>query len=187
MIRRAAVGGFMAMAGALVLASASWACTAFSTITLSAPSGPPKAQIEVKGSSAAANQPVTLRWDSRTGAPVAQAVADAEGNFTVSVLAPANGGGAHFLVAIDGEGQVARGGFEVTPAGGDGPAAFNATGGSASASSSAGGIGSASPDQWLRWGATVLGLGLMAMVPVAGVIVLARPKAGARPRSAAVR
>ena len=168
--RMGAVVGFLAAAAVLGAASVAWACTTFSMINLSAMSGPANSEVTVKGTSAAANSQVTLRWDSRTSTPVAQATTDAEGNFSVAVKAPDAGQGVHFLVAIDGDGDVARGAFEVTTGPLSETSAFNSS-------------PSADPDQGLRTGVLALAIGLMLLVPVAGMVVLARPADRVRVRA----
>ena len=177
--RVGAVMGFLGAVAVLGAASVAWACTTFSMINLSAASGPASSEVTVKGTNAAANAPVALRWDSRTSAPVAQATADAEGNFTVPVRVPDTGQGVHFLVATDGNGDVARGAFEVTSGAMGGTMASLNSGSSLSASP---GSTSAAPNRALEAGIAVLGLGLLASVPVAGMMVLAR-----RPARVAVR
>ena len=172
--RAGALMGLLGAATVLGVASVAWACTTFSMINLSAAAGPASSEVTVKGTSASANGPVTLRWDSRTSAPVAQATADAEGSFSVPVRVPDTGQGVHFLVAIDAKGDVARGAFEVTSGSPVEPAsAFNSRP-AATASD---------PNQWLRTGVIGLGLGLMVMVPLAGLAVLAKPRARVRATS----
>ena len=173
--RVGAVMGFLGAIAVLGAASVAWACTTFSMINLSAAAGPANSEVTVKGTSAAANAPVTLRWDSRTATPAAQAMADGEGNFTVPVRVPDAGQGVHFLVAIDGDGDVARGAFEVTTG-----APSPATDSSFNAAPTTG-----EPNQALRTGITMLGLGLMAMVPLTGLVVLTRPRVRVRATNSA--
>src|SRR5205085_5506718 len=98
-----------------------------------------------------------------TAPQVAAATVDAAGKFAVLVKAPEASGGVHVLLATDGQGQIARGAFEIST-------------GAALASEPAFRT-SAAPapsTDWLRLGANLLGFGLAGAVSVMGVAVLRR-------------
>jgi hypothetical protein len=156
----ASVIGVAAVVGAAGLA---WACTTFSMINLSVSSGAPGAEIMVTGQNAAANSQVVLRWDSRTAPQVAAVTADADGTFSVPVKAPDATGGVHVLLATDGQGQIARGAFEIS-----------STGALTAAPGFHTGAAPAQPTDWLRLGANLLGFGLAGAVAVLGIAVLRR-------------
>lgn len=160
MKRRAAVASVVGIVAILGVASFAWACTTFSTLKLSTSAGPPGTEVVVTGENAAAGKPVALRWNSRSATKVAEVTADEKGSFSVPVKVP-GGGGAQFLIATDGNGDIARAAFEVSA---DGlvatQAGFRAD--------------PAPATNWLELGVRFLSLALLAAVPVAGGLVLMR-------------
>jgi hypothetical protein len=161
-----AVASMIAMAAALGVASFAWACTNFATINLSASSGGPGTDLLVKGEGAAPSAPVVLRWDSRKAPVVAQVVTDSGGSFAVPVKVPALTQGVHVLLATDGKGSVARGAFQV----GTSPGELLAIGEPGYRSHPAPGA----ERNWLQLGMNVLGIALVATIPVLGIAVLRR-------------
>jgi len=162
--RRAVVASVIGVVAVVGAAGFAWACTTFSMINLSVSAGAPGSEIMVTGQNAAANSQVVLRWDSRTAPQVAVATADADGKFAVPVKAPQQASdGVHVLLATDGQGQIARGAFEVS-----------STGPLAAAPGFHTGSAPAQPTDWLRLGANLLGFGLAGAVAVLGVAVLRR-------------
>ncbi len=168
---RTVLASVIGVAAVVGVAGLAWACTTFSMINLSASAGAPGSEIMVTGQNAAPNTQVVLRWDSRTAPQVATATADADGKFAVPVKAPDATGGVHVLLATDGQGQIARGAYEIS-----------STGALTSAPGSHTGTAPAQPADWLRLGANLLGFGLAGAVAVLGVAVLRR-----RPVPVAVR
>lgn len=163
MSRRAVLASVIGVAAVVGAAGMAWACTTFSMINLSASAGAPGTQIMVTGENAAPNSQVVLRWDSRTAPQAASATVDAQGKFAVPVKAPEATGGVHVLLATDGQGQIARGAFEISPAG-----TVSAQPGFHTEAAPA------QPTDWLRLGANLLGFGLAGAVAVLGVAVLHR-------------
>jgi hypothetical protein len=167
----AAVAG---VAAVLALSSLAWACTTFSTLTLSSSSGSAQTEVVVRGEGAAVNAPVVVRWDSRAGVKLAEARVDAAGNFSVPVRIPDAEQGVHVLLATDSKGEVARQAFEVAGPGGKlaAPApAFHRD-------------RAIAQTDYARLGLNVLALGLLAVVPVLGALVLLRRPIAVRVPSA---
>lgn len=97
----------------LAVASVAWACTSFSTITLSTAVGTPGTEVSVVGERAPVNAPVEVRWNSRTGALLGTATTDAQGNFTVPVRIPEGLPGLQVIMAVAPDGDTARAAFEI--------------------------------------------------------------------------
>ena len=108
-----AIAALACGAAVLSVASVAWACTSFSTITLSTAVGTPGTQVSVAGERAAANAPVEVRWNSRTGALLGTATTDAEGKFAVPVRIPEGLPGLQVVLAVDATGDTARAAFEI--------------------------------------------------------------------------
>lgn len=128
--KRMALAGAAGLAALVVVAGVSWACTSFSTISLSAPVAAAGEEVVVTGAGAKADAPVVVRWNSRSGAKLAETMVDGDGSFSVPVRIPEGQAGLHVVVAVDGDGDLARAAFEMVPsavgAGSSAPATFGA-------------------------------------------------------------
>jgi hypothetical protein len=114
--RKAALAIATAVGAVLVLASVAWACTDFVKIdTLIPAADPTAATAAVKGSGAAANSTVELRWNSRTGPVIGTAQADASGAYTAQAVIPDAPAGIYTVIASDGRSDVGRAPVEVAP------------------------------------------------------------------------
>jgi hypothetical protein len=99
--RRLTVGALLAVAVALLYASAAWACIFLGGITASTTSVQPGGTLTIKGLSFGSN-PVELHLDTLTGAVLATVTPDAKGNFSQAVTIPQNiGTGSHVIVATE--------------------------------------------------------------------------------------
>lgn len=108
---------FAASAAFLVVSSAAWACTAFTSLKGPA-SGPAESRIQMTGESlvrsSPANRAVELRWNSLTGPVLAEVQAEVNGSISTEVSVPAALPGVYYVVAIVEGRAVARSAFEVT-------------------------------------------------------------------------
>ena len=116
-IRRIALATTAAIGVTLALASFAWACTDFTKIdSLTPATDPAVATAAVRGSGAAADSTVVLRWNSLTGPVIAQAQADAAGTFAAEATIPETPAGMYTVIADDGHNPVARAPYDVAPA-----------------------------------------------------------------------
>lgn len=111
-VRRVGVIVGTGMAVAVAVASAAWACTAWTAMSpLSEPAGKPGTEVTVRGTTP--NGPVAIRWDGLQG-PVLATVDIQNGSFATKVRIPEAPPGLHYVVvSSQGDGGWSRAAFKI--------------------------------------------------------------------------
>lgn len=138
--RKGLVGGFGALAGSALIAGAAWACVPQASLSANPSSGGVGSTVTLTGGTYdAAGGPVSIYWDSPSGAPIATTtVGTAAGvrNISVQITVPADAtSGSHIIYATqnDANGQAIPGSpvravFRVTDGATPAPAPVNPQG-----------------------------------------------------------
>ncbi len=166
---RIALASVLGAAAVLGVAGLAWACTNFATVNLSGSAGPANTEVVATGAYAQPGVEVALRWNSRSAPVAARAMPDASGAYSVPVRVPEGASGVQVLLATDRDGNVARAAFEVTAA--------------PLQPSVVGPVPNSAGTDYLRIGAGVLAVGLLAAVPFAAGLLMWRRPALARART----
>lgn len=108
------VAAFMAVATAMVVASAAWACTSQArSFALDGITGPRGSEVTATGEAVLQDTaPMTIRWNSVSGPVLAEVTSSYE--FSVPLTIPDAEPGVYYLVAVSGDTAMARAAFEVT-------------------------------------------------------------------------
>src|SRR5262245_15199811 len=103
----------------VALASAAWACTAWTSMSpLSVPAGGPGTTVRVTAK--VPTGPAEIRWDGITGPLLGTAEVE-DGSFTREVRIPDAPAGVHYVVVTNAAGQWTRAPFKIQGPGGEAP------------------------------------------------------------------